>query len=112
MPRETSIHRESSPSEVESRLSESLLRRRSRSAADGRHRPGGLDEPGLTDVVLELLAPDGLANRALELIIVGAVAQRPAQVGLVEREQAGAQASIGCQTDAVAVARRTARRPG
>ena len=63
-----------------------------------------LDEARLADVVLELLAPHGVADDLLELAIVGALAQRGAQVGLVQREQARAQAAVGGQPDPVAVA--------
>ena len=59
--------------------------------ADRAHRARGLDEAGLADVVLELLAPDGVADDLLELVILGAVPHRTAQVGLAQREQAGAQ---------------------
>ena len=64
----------------------------------------GWTKPGLVDVVLELLAPDRVADDLLELGVVGARAHRRAQVGLVEREQAGAQLAVGGQADAVAVA--------
>src|SRR3954470_12286204 len=74
-----------------------------RSAADLRHRALGLDEPGLVDVVLELLAPDRLAHDACELLVARAVAQRPPEVGLVQREQARPQAAVGRQANAVAV---------
>jgi molybdopterin-guanine dinucleotide biosynthesis protein A len=39
------------------------------SAADGAHRPRRLDEARLVDVVLELLAPDGVADERLELVV-------------------------------------------
>src|SRR3954454_2435344 len=75
-----------------------------RSAADGRHRALGLHEAGLVDVVLEFLAPHRVAHDALELRVAGAGAKRAAQIGLVEREQARAQPSVGREPDAVAVA--------
>src|SRR3954469_1455602 len=75
-----------------------------RSAADRAHRAGRLDEARLVDAVLELLAPDGLADDPLDLVVARAVAQRRAQVGLVDREQARAQAAVGGEVDAVAVA--------
>src|SRR3954468_5720638 len=74
------------------------------SAADRAHRARRLHEPRLVDAVLELLAPDGLADDPLDLVVARAVAQRRAQVGLVDREQAGAQAAVGGKADAVAVA--------
>ena len=63
--------------------------RRRRSAADSAHRAGRLDEARLVHVVLELLAPDRVADELLELLVARAGAQRLAQVGLVEREEAG-----------------------
>src|SRR5947209_8509321 len=77
---------------------------RGRLAADGGHRPRRLDESGLADVVLELLAPDRVAEDLLELGVVGALTHRGAQVGLVEREEARAQAAVGGESDPVAVA--------
>src|SRR5262245_18757081 len=74
------------------------------SAADGAHRASGLDEARLVDVMLELLAPDGLAHYVLEVRVGRSGADRPTQVGLVEREQAGAQLAVGGEPDAVAVA--------
>ena len=68
-----------------------------------------LDEAGLADVVLELLAPHGVTDDPLELGVRGALAQRPTQVGLVQREQACAEPPVGSETDAVAV---TAERLG
>src|SRR2546421_11500653 len=53
--------------------------------------------------MLELLAPYGLADDPLELGVVGAGAQRPPQVSLVQREQTCAQAAVGGQPDPVAV---------
>jgi hypothetical protein len=41
------------------------------SAADGAHRPVRLDEAGLADVMLELLAPDGRADQLLQVVIAG-----------------------------------------
>src|SRR5579875_1040697 len=73
------------------------------SAADRRHRARGLDEPGLADVVLELLAPDRVPDDARDLGVARPGAQRAAQIGLVQREQAGAQPAIGGEPDAVAV---------
>src|ERR687895_1375907 len=73
-------------------------------SADARHRARRLAEAGLAHVVLELLAPDGVAHDPLELVIGGARTQRAAQVGLVQREQARPQHALGGQPDAVAVA--------
>ena len=67
------------------------------SAADRGHRARRLDEARLVDVVLELLAPDRVADDLLELVVARAGAQRRAQVGLVEREEAGAQPALGGQ---------------
>ena len=45
-------------------------------AADGAHRARGLDEARLVDVVLELLAPDRVADDLLEVVVGRARAQR------------------------------------
>ena len=82
------------------------------SAADALHRPRRLDEAGLADVVLQLLAPDGVADDRLELLVARAGAQRLAQVGLVQREEAGAQLALGRQPDRGCSPSRTARTPG
>src|SRR5690349_10922949 len=71
-------------------------------AADGGHRPGGLAEALLAHVVLELLAPDGISDQALEVGIGCTISQRFAQVGLVQREQAGSELALGCQPHPVA----------
>src|ERR687897_2759906 len=67
------------------------------------HRPRRGAEAGLVDVVLELLAPHGVADDSLELRVVGAVAKRRPQVGLVAGEQAGPQLAVAGQADPVAV---------
>src|SRR5918999_1886890 len=72
-------------------------------AADRGHRARRLAEARLADPVLELLAPDGVANRALELGVARPAAEWRAQVGLVDREQAGAELALRGQPDAVAV---------
>ncbi len=54
-------------------------------------------------MVLELLTPHGVANNDLQLTIIGAIAERAAKVGLVEREQARPEPAVGGQADAVAV---------
>ncbi len=69
-----------------------------------RHRARRLDEPRLADPVLELLAPHGVTDDLLQLGVGGAVSDRAPQVGLVEREQARAQAAVGGEPDPVAVA--------
>src|SRR5436853_6532534 len=74
-----------------------------RAAADGRHRARRLDEAGIADVVLELLAQDSPANDPLELAIARAITQRLAQIGLEQREQTRAQMAVGGQPDPVAV---------
>src|SRR3954453_12428459 len=74
------------------------------STADGRHGARRLHEAGLVDVVFELLAPDGVADDLLEVVVGRAGPQRAAQVGLVVAEQARAQAAVGGDADAVAVA--------
>src|SRR3954468_17736789 len=72
-------------------------------AADGRHRPGGLTEALLSHVVLQLLAPHRVADQGLEFVIARTAAERFAQVGLVKREEAGAELALGRQPYAVAV---------
>src|SRR3954471_5680611 len=73
------------------------------------HRPCRLDEAWLVDVVLELLAPPRVAHDPLEVGFGRPAAQRLAQVGLVEREQARPQLAVRGQPDPVAV---TAERLG
>src|SRR5919201_1577024 len=64
------------------------------SAADLGHRLRRLDEPRLVDQVPFLFAPDrGLDHRA-EVVVRHARAHQLAQRGLVEREEAGAQAAL------------------
>src|ERR1700733_10728078 len=77
---------------------------RSALAADGGHAAGGLDEALLADVVLELLGPHGIADDPFELNVVSTVSDRGAQVGFVQREQAGAKPSVGGQANPVTVA--------
>src|SRR5580765_4824006 len=78
-------------------------RRRSAAAlaADRGHGPRRLAEAGLAHVVLEFLAPDGVADHALELGVGGTAAHRLAQIRFVQREQAGAELALGCQAHAV-----------
>src|SRR3954453_3733101 len=75
----------------------------SASAADGGHGARRLPEALLAYVVLQLLAPHRVADQALDLLIRGPRPQRPAQVGLVKREEAGARLALGGQGHAGAV---------
>src|SRR4051812_29936858 len=54
-------------------------------AADGGHRPCGLAEAFFAHVMLQLLAPHGVADDRLDFFIRGPGAQWVAQVGLVQR---------------------------
>ena len=63
--------------EDDGRLPEKVTRR-SGSASDSRHRAGRLNEAGLADVVLELLAPHGLANDLADVVVACARAHRAA----------------------------------
>src|SRR2546426_10544787 len=80
-----------------------MAREATASAAYSAHRPRRLAEPWLAHVVLELLAPHGLADQLVELGVGCARAQRLPQVGLVQREEAGAELAFRRQPDAVAV---------
>src|SRR5207244_8412368 len=80
-----------------------MAREATASAAYGAHRPRRLAEARLAHVVLELLAPDGVADQLLEPSIRRTIAQRLPQVGLVQREEAGAELAFRRQPDAVAV---------
>src|SRR5207244_9516480 len=80
-----------------------MAREATASAAYGAHRPRRLAEARLAHVVLELLAPDGVADQLLEPSIRRTIAQRLPQVGLVQREQAGSELAFRRQPDAVAV---------
>ena len=73
---------------------------------------GGLDEPGSLTWCLSSLRQT--ASRTIGSSSASSAPARSglAQVGLVQGEQAGPQLAVGGQADAVAVARRTARRPG
>src|SRR6185503_4599021 len=70
---------------------------------DRAHRPLRLDEARLVDPVLELLAPDRLPDHSLELGVRDSAADRPAKIGLGEREQAGAKLAIRGEPYPVAV---------
>src|ERR687897_3282296 len=75
----------------------------SRLPADPAHGPRRGAEARLVDVMLQLLAPHGVADDPLQLSVVRAGAQRVAQVGLVAGEEAGAKLSVAGQADPVAV---------
>ena len=79
------------------------------SAADGRHRPGGLQERRVVDAVARRAWPASRPPTVGELVVGGAGAQRRPQVGLLAGEQAVADLAVGGQPDPVAVA---AERPG
>jgi hypothetical protein len=64
----------------------------------------GCTNPGSLTRCLSSLRQTASRTIALELGVVGARAQRRAQVGLADAEQAGAQLAVGGQADAVAVA--------
>src|SRR2546427_333405 len=71
-------------------------------APDLGHALGRLDESRLVDEVALLFAPDrGLDHRS-EVIVRDARAHQVAQRGLVQREEARAQAALGRQPDSVA----------
>src|SRR5689334_9033976 len=72
-------------------------------AADCGHRASGLPEALFSNLVLQLLAPHRVADQRLDFLIRGSRAHRLAQVGLVQREEAGAQLALGGQAHAVAV---------
>src|SRR4029079_8814474 len=55
------------------------------------HRPRRRAEAGFADVVLELLAPYGVADDRLDLVVARAGAKWLAQIRLVDREQTRAQ---------------------
>lgn len=60
--------------------------------------------------MLELLPPHRRADDLLQLVVTGARAQRPPQVGLVQREQRRAEPAVGGQADAIAVTAERLRR--
>src|SRR5665811_1661153 len=80
-----------------------LLSKPSTSAPDRRHRARRLHKAGLVDAVFQLLAPNRLAQDCCDLRVACAIAQWLAQVGLSEREEAGPQATLGGEADAVAL---------
>src|SRR6185436_13114974 len=72
-----------------------------RSAADGRHRPGRLEERRVVDAVPGPLRGERRSHRTREVSVRGAAPQRSAQVALLAREEAVAQLAVGGETDAV-----------
>src|SRR3954451_12745789 len=71
------------------------------SATDGAHRPGGLNETGVVDAVAGRLGPHRDAPRGLDHFVVGTTAEQTAKVGLLAREQAAADLTVGGQPGAV-----------
>src|SRR6202041_51912 len=72
------------------------------SAADGGHRPGGLEEAGVVDAVAGQLARHGALPAARQVIIGGSGPEQPAQVALLAGEQAVADLPVSGQPDPVA----------
>ena len=64
---------------------------------------GGWRKPGSPTWCFSSLRQTASRMSSLELGVGGAGAQRLAQVGLVQREEAGAQLALGGQADPVAV---------
>ena len=73
---------------------------------------GGWRKPGSLTWCLSSLRQTASRMSCSSSSSLGARAQRLAQVGLVQAEQAGAELALGGQPDPVAVARRTAPRRG
>jgi hypothetical protein len=67
------------------------------SATDRAHRAVRLDETGVVDAVSGGLGPHRGAPGVFEGVVVGAVAQQGAQVGLLASEQAVADLAVGGQ---------------
>src|SRR5690606_23590851 len=72
------------------------------SAADRRHRPGGLQKGRVVDAVPGALGPHRLAPPVGELGVTGARPHRVAQVGLLGGEQAVADLPVGGEPHPVA----------
>ena len=73
------------------------------SAADHRHRARRLDEVGVVHPVARPLRPDGPhGSTPCELVVGRSLAHRPAQVGLLEREQARCAPALGGEPQPVA----------
>src|SRR5215207_8196361 len=79
------------------------LNRNGRSASDGAHGPRRRAEPGLVDVVLELLSPDRVADDGLEVSVGRPGAHRVPEIRLVHREEASPELAVGREPDAVAI---------
>ena len=88
---------------------EQIASPRAPSAADGGHRPVGLEERRVVDAVAGALAEHRDDPALGDLLVGGAGAQRRTQVGLLAGEQAVADLAVGGEADPVAVA---AERPG
>src|SRR5436305_7279930 len=71
--------------------------------ANRAHRARRLDEARLAHVVLQLLAPDRVADPRGQLLIRGAGAQRLSQVRLVHGEETCAELALGSEPHPVAV---------
>src|SRR5919201_2497928 len=70
--------------------------------ADLRHGSARPNKARVGDPVLELLVADGEADVPLELLVRGPGAQRPLQVPLAAREEAGPELAVGGEPDPVA----------
>src|SRR6266851_8849920 len=73
-----------------------------RSPADLGHVLGRLDEARLVDQVALFFAPHGGLDHAPEMVVGDARAHEVTQRRFLQREQAGTQAALGGQPDAVA----------
>ena len=71
------------------------------SSADRAHGPVGLLEPGLVDAMAKLFAADGLPDHGFDAGVIGAVAQWPEQICLVQGEETGAELPVGSQAQTV-----------
>src|ERR1700719_255304 len=72
------------------------------STTDLRHVLRRLDEPWLVDQVSFLFVPDGVLDHRAQRVVGRTRAHQVTQRCLLEGEQAGAQAALGGQADAVA----------
>src|ERR687891_1381264 len=72
------------------------------STTDHGHRAGRTHEVGLTDAVTRPLRGDARAREFGEVIVGGPGAQRPTQIGFLQREQTRPQLTIGRQPEPVA----------
>src|ERR1700761_2583233 len=76
--------------------------RRPWSAADGRHRPGWLQETGIVDAVTRQLDRDRSRPLVGDLLVAGPSPQGRTQVGFGPREQAVPDLPVGGEPDPVA----------